>query len=297
MLKLQEAISQIYKDPKKLYFFTGPEYGVKLTYINILKDRYKESIEYPSFKDLIDTFKSKSLLPRVPTLYIVLYDSDFLKGLNANSASELLNAKIVGTAVGLYYEDKHEEKLDKFFPDNVLRVNPLSPNVMKKHLMTNFPKVPEMHVDTVIRLSDDYYEAQNICRRLELLPNQSLFSITSSDIQFLFKASVGHDLERFRDAIASRSYSQCMIEIENYAGELSQMFYDILNTLLEIIKVLEKPYIDSPIKKHISKWNIQSAKAMFNVTFDQLEKLRGNAKYPPEIAIMYTCSLLQFKLG
>ena len=300
MLDLKVGLKEIFSEnPKKFYFLTGPEYGVKAQYLSNIESKFKGREEFDNFNDLINSFKTKSLIPREPKLYVIRYDLDFLKGLNADSAKRLSDAKIVGIVIGLYQEDNHESKLDKYFPDNVLRVNSLAPQILKKHLLKEFIHIPEMYIDLVVNISSDYYEAMHMCQRMNLLSMSELSSIPTSDIKFLFTCGEHYNNDRFKEAIASRSYIVATEEIESYEGELSLLFYDILNTFLEIIKVLEKPYTDSPVKKYVEAklWDIQSAKAMFNVSYEQLEKTRNISNYPPYIALNYICSLLQFNLG
>ena len=136
MLSLQEGVKQIYSQPKSFYFLTGPEYGIKSVYITHLKQYYNNVEEHESLEDLINVLSKKSLIPRELTLYIVRYDKSFISNLKTLS-SNLLRLNFQGTIIGVYQDENDESKLDKYFPDNVLRLNYLTKEIFIKNPKTN----------------------------------------------------------------------------------------------------------------------------------------------------------------
>ena len=294
MITVQDGVRQIYSDnPKSVYFFTGPEYGVKLQYIQILADKCDNQIEeYNSISQVIETFSKKSLIPRPNKVYIVRYDKEFLSKIS----TELLKIKIPGYLVCLYQDDSDEAKLDKVFPDNVLRVNHLTPAISFKHLSKEFSTLPEMLIKSIIDLSPDFYSAKVMCQAAAYLPKSEIHNISKSELESLFGYEIKHETETFKTAIASRNFKVAVQEIEAYESDLSLLIYDMLSTFLEIYKVLEKSYSDSFVKPYLNKWNVTSVVNMFNVAYEQLELLRNYSTYSPYVSLMYICSLLQFKL-
>lgn len=294
MITVQDGVKQIYSDsPKPVYFLTGPEYGVKLQYINVLASRCNDQIEeYPSVLNFIDTFKKKSLIPRTNKVYIVRYDKEFISKISL----DILKVSIPGHLICLYQDDSDEAKLDKVFPDNVLRVNKLTPAIELKHLSKEFESLPELLIESIIEISPDFYSAKLVCNSISYLPKNIIHNISRSDLKSLFGYSVEHDSMSFKTAIASRDFKLAVNEIESYEGDLSLLLYDVLSTLLELFKVCEKNYSDSFVKPYVQKWDRASIVNMYNEVYSQLDMLRNYSTYSPYISLMYICSLLQFKL-
>ena len=295
MISIQDGAKQIYSgELKPFYFFTGPEYGVKKTYIDVLINRFSGLYEYhSSISDLIKIFKKKSLVPREDKVYIVRYDKSFVSNIDVS----LKNVKIPGVIIAIYQDDKDEGKLDKVFPDNVLRINALTDNVMHKHLSSKFSDLPPNLISEVIRVSPDYYSAEMNCGNLMCLPKSIRFSLSQNDIEQLFGHKDFYDVEKFKQAVAARDVRTLFNSVESFEGELSLLLYDILATLLEITKVLDRPYTESFVKPYVQLWDIASVKYMYEVAYDQLQKLRNYSTYLPMNSLLYTCSLLKFKLA
>ena len=299
MIPIQECAQQLLSDsPGPLYFLTGPEYGVKSQYLEALSKTYDGCVEsYDSLADLVQALSKKSIIPRKPSLYVVRYDKDYLKGLDATAADKLKSLKFQGTIVALYSDDKDESKIDKHFPKNTVRINFLTEAVQKKHLMKQFPKITERALDTIIKISDDFYQATLLCRSLNCLPESKIAGFTSAELCELFGYRADSNASRFKTAVAARNYAAMVQEIDAYTDDYSLLFYDILSTYLEIAKMLGRKYGESFVTPYLKLWNHQSLATMYDITYEQLNKVRSNSSYPPYIAIMYTCSLLQFRIG
>jgi hypothetical protein len=295
MLSIQEGAKEIYSDnPRSVYFFTGPEYGVKKQYINQLASNYDSQIEERStFSEIIEALSKKSLIPRPNKVYIVRYDKEFISKLD----DRIVNINIPGTVVGLYEDDADEARLDKKFPNNTLRLNKLTPAVAAKHLTKEFEVLPSTVIESIVSISKDFYSAQIVCQSLSNLPKDIIHSISRSELESLFGYQTEHTTLTFKEAIADRNFKSAVKEIEAFDGDLSLLIYDILSTFLEIIKVLEKPYTESFVKPYMKKWSADSVKLMYDVTYSQLKMLRNFSTYSPYISLMYICSLLKFQVG
>lgn len=295
MISIQDGAKQIYSDnPNSVYFLTGPEYGVKLQYIQVLALKFNNQIEeYPSLSQLIDNLSTKSLIPRVPKVYIVRYDKEFVAKPNLN----ILKLKVPGVIVGLYQDDSDEAKLDKNFPNNVLRINYLTPQIAFKHLCNEFQDIPEILIKDAIEIGSDFYSSRLICLAMRHIPNSELHNISKVQLQSLFGHQSTYDTQKFKISIASRNFKLAIKEIEFYEGDKSLLIYDILSTFLEIAKVLEKSYSDSFVKPYVNSWNHNSLQMMYDITYEQLDLLRNYSNYSAYDSLVYICSLLQFKLG
>ena len=295
MISIQEAVTQIYSDnPKNLYFFTGPDYGVKKSYIDELAKKYGGCVEeYSSMQDLIGFLRTKTLLPKSPKLYIVRYDKSFLSSLDET----ILKLKIPGTVVCIYQDDSDETKLDKVFPGNVLRVNNLPPQVIYKHLHSEYPSIPERLLKYVANFNLDYYKCKIICENLSYLNDNTLHALTKSDLEFLFGYKLSSNSEKFKKDIASKDFFALCRDIDSYEGDMNLLFYDILATCLEIVKVMNKPYSDSFVSPYVKKWSIENVLAFYNIVFDQIDKLRNYSNYSTYNSLIYICSLLNYNLS
>jgi len=298
MQTIQACAKSIYSGcPDSIYFFTGPEYGVKIEYISKLIEIYENKYcEYTSFSELLSSVKQKSLIPKSKQLHLIRYDSAFISNLSGTLARDLFKAKFLGTVVGIYYDDKSERKLDTYFPENTVRVNALSDKVIKKHLVVQFPMLSEMHIDTVIRISEDYYKSKLICNLLSYLPSNIVHSLSAHEIESLFGYKYNYDKQEFKQAILSRDFDLCVKFIDSFEGDLSQLYYDIFSAYLDMIKFIENPRSDSYAKPFASLWSFQSLVTMFDIAYNQLEQLRMNSSYSVYTSLIYVCGLLKFKL-
>lgn len=292
MLSIQAGAREIFGNPKSFYFFTGPDYGVKLQYLQALEEKYGNKFEYEDFKTLYSSLRKKSLIPRVPTLYIVRYDNTFLSQ-NINLSS----LKVPGTIVGIYDDDSYEQKLDKKYPLNTLRFNHMTPSVVFKHLCKSYPDIPTSLCEFISKLNIDFYEAQLMCISLSQLSKDDLETFSKQDVVELFDYNQQYNDLRFKRAILSRNFKAAFKEIDRYEDDPSVLIYDILSSYLEVLKCLNNSHRDSYAQEYTKYWDTKSVKYMYEITFDQIEKLRNYPSYDPYIALSYIIGLLQFRVS
>lgn len=293
MLSIQEAASQILSgNPKNLYFFTGPEYGIKRQYLSLLESKYGSCDHFDSFLQIVDSLSGKSLLKRVPKVYVARYDKEFISKLNNEMKTKVLGLKFPGTVVGIFESDKDEAKLDKYFPDNTVRLNYLTRENTIKHLAKDFPTLSEIHLNHVAEIGSDLFQCQTMCRCLTLLDPKKLHNLSKKEFDDLFGYQHSYQVERFKLAIAARNMQVALEELDKYDGEYSLLYYDILSTYIEIAKLFEKKYSDSVFKKYMKVWNPQTLKYMYDLAYGQLQSLRSNSLYNQYNSIVYTiCNL------
>lgn len=293
MLSIQDAAKELFiTQPKQFYFFVGPDYGVKLQYVNKLIDKFNNTqYDFESIQDAYESLSKKTLIPRSPAVYVVRYDNQA-----ASASVNLHSLKFPGILLTIIDDEALETKLDKKYPDNVIRFNHMNTPIVFKNLTKKFPNLPTAIVESIASLDIDFYEAQTMCQSLSYLPSDSLTDFTKHDIISLFDYNQAFDELKFKRAVLSRSYKLASIEASKYEDDKSALIYSILSAYLEVLNCLENKHRDSYARKFVNKWNVQSVKIMYDVTFDQLTMLRKYPNYSPDTAIDYILGMLQFKV-
>lgn len=301
MLSMQDGAAQLLSDaPGSLYFLTGPDYGVKRKYIDHVSGIYGGNVvETESFAALVDDLSRTSLFPRPSTLYIARYDKDLISNLDADLAKSLKSMRFSGTIIGIYQEDKSEKKLDKFFPDCTLRVNPLSEALQLKHLKSDHPGLDDGIVAKCIKVGGDYIKASNMCDALELLGQTEASSMSQGDLVDLFGCEPAYDKQRFKQAVTRRSTGSMYKMLDAHdSSDYSEMLYDMLSALFDVAKALEsgKPSSVVPIEA-LRKWSLPQVKHMFDIIYEQISLIRSQPAYSQETALLYTISMFNFSIS
>lgn len=299
MRELLDTVKTILSDtPDRLYILTGGEYGCKRSYLNSLARTYGGNIkEIESIGRLIRSLSKPTLIPSPKTLYISRYDKEFLSSLNADVSKELTELNIPGTLVCLYETDKDESKLDKFLPDYVTRINPMSQEVLKKHLKNEFEDVSEIYHDFILEITSDYYEATLICQSLRILTYTNVInSLTKSDLYSIFIGPTHATDSLFKTAVAARDVNTCMRVVERYEGQKDSLIYCYLSSLLEVYKCLTSKWnVDSYAQMFVKLWDRESVLRAYSNAYTQLKKLRDNSTYSIDVALNYLAMQLAFK--
>ena len=135
-----------------------------------------------------------------------------------------------------------------------------------------------------------------IGQALKVLPENYLNSLTSQDIIKIFGSQEYQNEDKIKRYFAAKNFKELVKELDANKYDLNDVFYIFLNSCLEIIKVLEKPYYDSDMKKYKNLWSLSSVTLLFEEIYKQLDKLRNYSNYKEYDAMIYICSLLNFKL-
>lgn len=290
---IQDAGKQILsKNPGKIYIFCGDDYGIKNKYIRILKSIYKVSIECDTVEDVLKRSKTKSLLPEPQKLYIVRYDDGFLNSLNDDSMAELSNVSIHGTLVCIYQSDKATAKCMKYLSDFAVEINRVNKNLVYKYILSDFPDLPESILQTVATYTYDYSTAYHVCT---CISKCSMISQLDSDtIQQIFHCQKTADDLELRTAIASRNFRYIMQLIDTYQGDLNQVFYMMLSTMLELDKLHKNKFYKSHYRKYADRWTDLDIYNMFTSVYYKLSDLRTDNIYIYD-TLVYLIALTQFE--
>ena len=279
MRTIQEVGNEILsKNPKQFYVFTGPEYGVKTKYIDMLADYYGCCSEVPSVQSIVSYFSKRQIIPPKPTLYIVRYDEEFLSSLDERYAEKLKRCKIVGTVVCIYEDfNKGVSKLEKFIPDYTVNIGCVSPAFVSKYLHSDFPKLPDRFIDIAVKYSKNYGDARNMCSSMSLADVESLYEYNDQQIAGMFGKFSDSSDQNIRIGIASRNFKFLMDTLDDYPDNLDNVIYTVLATLVDYIK----------------RWTLEDVYNMFMNSYAELVKLRS---YSTDYysSLTYLLSLLKF---
>lgn len=294
MLSIQELGLSIMSDsPKNLYILGGSEYGIKDKYIDILCSKIGPQIQYPDFLSVLDLMTGFRIIPLEPQVYIIRYDKSFFSKLGPALVDRFNSLKIIGTIVLLYEDDADVSKLDKYFPDNTAVINAIDAKHMTKYLIQDFPNLDQTTIKYAAMRSSNYYQAKNICRCLNCIKDEIV--LTEAQIISLFDLNTSRTEEDIQIAVASRNFRDYILAIDNYDGDLTRVLYTILRTMIELDKLMDNKYTDSPLKKYVSEWTRPDVYYMFNHTYRILQSLRQGVTANIEDILIYLGALFKFK--
>lgn len=287
MLTIQEAGKQILTgNPGKFYVFVGEEYGIKNKYLEDLKTHYGDYKEVENISDLFNMFSHKSIIPLKPTLYIVRYDESFYSSLSDKTASKIEDMNIIGTIICIYQSKKHTSKFDKYLPRYTVSFDYVNKSFIKKYLKKDFSELDDAIIEFASSVRNDYNSAWFICNSLSTVTS----SVNIKDLVHLFNIVDVTSETNLRVAFASRNYRYALQILETYPN-LDQAYYVILNTLIELEKIMKNSYIQSDLREYVGNWNISDVYNMFMNTYEELQKVRSISSYKVYDSLVYLFSL------
>ena len=294
MLTIQELGLSIMGDtPKNLYILGGSEYGIKDKYIDILCSKIGPQIQYPDFLSVLDLMTGFRIIPLQPQVYVIRYDKSFFPKLGPALVDRFNSLKIVGTIVLLYEDDTDISKLDKHFPNNTAIINAIDPKHMAKYLSQDFPDLDQTTIKYAATRSCNYYQAKNICRCLNCIKDEILLS--EAQIASLFDLNTYKTEEDIQIAVASRNFRDYILAVDNYDGDPTRILYTILRTMIELDKIMDNKYTDSPLKKYVKEWTRSDVYYMFNHVYRILQSLRQGITANMEDILIYIGALFKFQ--
>lgn len=297
MLTIQELGLSIMGDsPKNFYILGGSEFGIKEKYIDILESKIGKRIEHSSVIDLIASMDKKQLIPVPPSVYVIRYDKTFLSKLsdkNGELAQKVSKCKINGCIVLIYEADSDINKCDKYFPDNTAIVTHIDTKFVIKYLKSDFPELKDDYCYIAAKVSSDYYQAKNIARCLYSI--QDNYTLNEGQVKYLFGLDTTYKESDVMAAIANRDFASLVYMSEHFEGDMQNILYTILRTMIELDKCLDNKYTQSPLQKASKLWTRYDVYWMFNHTYNALKQLRSGYSADPEIYITYLAAILRFK--
>lgn len=297
MLTIQELGLSIMGDsPNNFYILGGSEFGIKEKYIDILVSKVGPRIEHSNVVELVASMEKKQLIPIPPSVYVIRYDKTFLTKLsekNSDLASRINKCKINGCIVLIYESESDINKCDKYFPQNTAVINHIDVKFVIKYLKTDFPELKDEYCNIAAKVSSDYYQAKNIARCLYSI--QDKCTLTEGQVKYLFGLDTTYKDSDVMMAVANRDFASLIYMSEHFDGDVQNIFYTILRTMIELDKCLDNKYTQSPLQKASKLWTRYDVYWMFNHTYNALKQLRSGYTVDSEVYIVYLAALLKFK--
>lgn len=294
MISIQELGMQILNHaPQKFYIFGGSEYGIKMRYIDELADYYGSKEEYSSVSDLLSFMSTKHIIPLKPTVYIIRYDDLFYSQISEKYATRIKNCNIVGTVICIYDTQKIITKMDKYLPEYTAVIDSVNPQFVAKYLKKDFPSIPDRLINVAVNCSTDYGQAKNICTSMTF-DLEGVSKLSDEDIKTLFGHQDLSTQTQLRQGIAAKNFGYLMKVLETYDGQIDNVIYTILQTMIDMDKLFSSRYGQSDIKEYMSMWKREDVYYMFMHAYNELKKLRSNSSYDINNSIIYLFGLLKF---
>lgn len=294
MITIQELGLQILNhEPQKFYVFGGSEYGIKMRYIEELKKYYGEMEEYLSVQDLINLMGTKHLIPLKPKVYVVRYDDAFYSQISEKYAQTIRNCRIIGTIVCIYDSAKIITKMNKFIPEYTATIDAVSPQFVFKYLKSDFPELNDRLINVALRCSSDYGQAKNICSSM-MYDLQGVNQLQDSEIERIFGHQDISTQVQLRQGIAAKNFGYLINVINNFEGDLDNVVYTILQTMVDLDKLMSSKYSNSDIRDYVKFWKPADVYYMFMHAYRELKLLRSNSSYNVNDSLIYLFGLLKF---
>ena len=296
MISIQELGLSIMSDsPKQLYIIGGSEYGIKDKYIDTLTKFYGKKEEYPSISNLVDFLGVKHLIPVPPSLYVVRYDEGFVSAASAALAQKIKSLKFKGTIFCVYHDPKHMTKLDKFFSDCTCTIENVNPKFIEKYLHSDFPHLDDRSIKIATHCSKSYGHARTICKSMVNASPELLAKMTEAELTRLFGCEDTSQELDIQKAIAARNFVAACNLLDKYEGNLDNLVYTILQTMIEMEKLLTSKYATSDLKEYAKAWKLEDVYHMFMHGYNELDKLRSNTSTDVKSSLIYLFGLFTFK--
>lgn len=294
-MKYNEAAVQILNGvPGKFYIFAGTEYGIKELLLEKLEQHYGSKIEYTSVDALVKFFQVKRIVPQPPSLYVVRYDSAFVKSANASTAKMIHDLNIVGTVVLIY--EKEAERLAKLLDDYFIYIDNIdNVKVLTTRITADFPQLTKRVVQAVVNTAKNYAQARKFCQSLILIPEKQLEKLSEKEIVTTLGAVDVYTEEAVKMCVAAKNSVGLILVIENYDDNVETIYYAILSALLEIETEKCKKYSNSKIKQYLPLWDVPSIYWMFMHTYEVLRRTRKISIADNKDQLIYLASLLAYK--
>ena len=294
MLSIQDLGLSILGDtPKNFYIFGGTEYGIKEKYIEILTEKIGKKIEYDTVTDVVNFMSKLHLIPLEPQVYVVRYDKSFIGLADKAMAEKILSLDIVGVLILIYEDTKDINKLDKLFPNNTATIDNVDSKHLLKYLKSDFPNMDVRTIESVIKYAANYYQAKNMCRCLYAVQDKML--LTEKQIVSVFDIKLGYSNDDLQIAIASKNFNAIMYITDHYEDDPQGILYQILRIMVELDKIQNSKYSNSPLKKYAKNWTPADIYYMFNHTYNMIKALRSGYTVEVPDLITYLSALMLFK--
>lgn len=295
MLTIQDLGMQILNHtPQKFYIFGGTEYGIKMRYLEEIEKHYGEAEEHTSVADLLNLMSTRHIIPLSPKLYVVRYDEVFQSQISEKLANKIKHCNILGTIVCIYSSPKVVTKMDKYLPEYTATIDAVSPQFVFKYLKSDFPDLPDRLINVALKCSTDYGQAKSICNSMTF-DVVNIRKLQDTEIERIFGYQTLSTQTQIRQGIAARNFNYLLDVVSRYDGELDNILYSILQTMVDMDKLMTSKFGNSDIRDYVKLWKPQDVYYMFMHAYSELKKLRSNSSYDVSNSLIYLFGLLKFQ--
>ena len=122
-----------------------------------------------------------------------------------------------------------------------------------------------------------------------------LARMPEKEVKRLFGCSDSSTELELQKAIAARNFPVASRLLDNYEGDFGNLVYTILQTMIEMEKVLTSKYASSDLRDYAKVWKLEDVYHMFMNAYAELDKLRSNTSTDIRSSLIYLFGLLTFK--
>lgn len=296
MLSIQQAGMEILgNSPRSLYFFCGREYGVKKKYVDHLETMYGKVVDVDSLDDLFASFRRKSLVSSKNSLYVSYYDTDFVRSVDSVHMKDILSLHLKGIVIAFYEDDKSFNKLDKLFPDNVVRFDNIPIQFVCKYLRSDFPELDDKYISLAANYcTSGYGQAKIVCSQMNSI-RQHLHRMEDKDLL----RTLGLEKDITEDVmiryVAARNSAGVMSVVDSYEGDLQNLINGMCHVAIELDKAMDSKN-NTPFSEYVRYWTREDVYNYFEQSYTQILKLRSETGGNAYRCLVYLSSLLKFKV-
>lgn len=276
-------------NPGYLYFFCGTEYGVKRKYIEHLSTLFSSVVEVDSLDELFSSFSKKKLISTSSTLYICRYDFDFLKKLDVGKVKKQDGCCVVA----IYEDEKSFSKLDKLFPEHVVRFDVVSDRFVLKYLSSDFPDIDERYLSIVASsCPGGYGQAGIVCGQINCIRDR-LSSIDDDKLLTLLGLESSLSEQNMMRYAAARNFTGVMKVVDSFEGDVSNLINGMCHVAIELDKAMDSR-TPTEYSKYVKYWSREDVYNFFEQSYIQTLNMRSSLNVDAYSVIVYLSSLLRF---
>lgn len=204
IIELKEQI--IKGNMSNFYIFTGYEIGIMNIYLKQMSNKLSLPItRASSVQEVYGKCQGNSLFGNETGFYVIRYDNDFPKHEEAYTTIQTTIGKNV--IVLLYDKIDSRLKFGKFFKDNIVAFEKLTPNVLKSYIQREIP-LNEKNIETLMEVCGGSYdmcmlEIDKIKNYNNNIPIDAKFSkLLNSGVIYQPEET---DVFKFTDAVCSKN--------------------------------------------------------------------------------------------
>lgn len=296
MLSIQQAGVEILGNGarRSIYFLFGQEYGIKRKYLQHLACEYGCTKEVDSLAYLIDMLQRKSLVKKPNCLYVCRYDDEFVK--KADSYSKRISSLSVPGCIACVYDDEKQfKKLDKLFPENVVRFDKVSGDKVFKYLQSDFPELDARYLNLVVNhCASDYSRCLIACEQLNSIRSK-LHSVNDDNILTTLGLNRTFTEEQMMICVAAKNFSGVVKAIDSCECDLNYLINGMCHVAIELDKAMHNSKADCKFRNYVNRWTCEDIYNFFDNCYTETLRLRSSTGGDVYESLIRLAALLKFK--